>query len=839
MIGIVIVAHSAKLAEGVQELAEQMVQGQVPLAAAGGIDDPQNPFGTDAMRVCQAIESVYSDDGVVVLMDLGSALLSTEMALEFLPEEQRSKVHLCEAPLVEGAIAGVVQAAAGGDAEQVMAEARGALTPKAAQLGVVPIEVSPPTPAVPARPAQETRLTVRNRLGLHARPAAQFVSTAARFQSEITVRNVTRGTETASAKSINQVATLGVRQGHEIAIAAQGPDSDAALAALEALVEANFGEAEAALEVATESQVTVPRPVEGGLAGIPASPGIAVGPAVLYYPAPPEVSERHVDDPQVEWQRLQAAVRTARREIQDLRSRAAAQVSEYEVAIFDAHVLFLEDPALIDAARQRIFDEQINAEAAWQSVVNQMVATYKALDDPYLQARAADVADVGQRVLRLLTGAAPTPPKLPRPAVLVAGDLTPSDTAQLDSTKVLGICTALGGATSHSAILARALGIPAVVGVGPEVLRLPDGALLALDGQKGQVWVNPEQERLTALQAQREAWLAAQQAARAAGQQPAITHDGWRVEVVANIRGVADARAALDYGAEGVGLLRTEFLYLNRMTAPSEEEQLAAYKAIAEVLGSRPLIIRTMDIGGDKPLPYLDLGQESNPFLGWRGIRICLDRPDILKTQIRAILRASPGHQIKVMFPMVATVAEVQAVREIIAEAQAELRRADIPFDEGMEVGIMVEVPSAVAIADQLAVEVDFFSIGTNDLSQYTMAADRTNAHVVALADAFQPAVLRMVRQIVQAGHAAGIWVGLCGELAGDPLAAPILVGLGLDEFSMNAPAIPAVKQVITQVTVPEAEAIAAAVLNLDSAIAARRYVEEQLSRSRSQHRSE
>ena len=827
MVGIVIVAHSARLAEGVRELADQMVQGRVPLAAAGGVDDPQNPFGTDAMQVLQAIQSVYSDDGVVVLMDLGSALLSAEMALEFLPEEQRAKVHLCEAPLVEGAIAAVVQAAANGDVEQVMAEARGALAAKAAQLQTVAPEVTPTVPTILPAPTREIRLTVRNRLGLHARPAAQFVATAARFRAEVTVCNVTRGTGPVSAKSINQVATLGVRQGHEIAIAAQGPDAEEALAALQALVEANFGEAEAALEARVEPEPVIVRPAEGQLAGIPASPGIAIGPAALYQPAPLEVTERHVDDPQAEWQRLQTVIQTARREIQALRMRAAAQAGEYEAAIFDAHLLFLEDPALIDAARQRIFERRLNAEAAWQAVVNEMVAAYQALDDPYLRARAADVADVGQRVLRLLTGSALVSFELSQPAILVAADLTPSDTAQLDATKVLGICTALGGATSHSAILARALGIPAVVGVGPDVLRLEDGTPLALDGESGQVWVEPSPSQLAELQARRDAWLAAREAVRAAGQRPAITRDGRRVEVVANIRGIADARVALEYGAEGVGLLRTEFLYLDRMDAPSEEEQLAAYKAIAEVLGTRPLIIRTLDVGGDKPLPYLDPGQEANPFLGWRGIRLCLDQPAILETQLRAILRASPGHQIKVMFPMVASVAEVRAAREILAEVQAELRKAGVPFDEAMEVGIMVEVPSAVAIADQLAAEVDFFSIGTNDLGQYVMAADRTNAKVAPLADAFHPAVLRMVRQTIQAAHAAGIWVGLCGELAGDPLAAPILLGLGLDEFSMNPPAIPAVKQAIARLTVAEAEAIAEAVLELDSAEAVREYVRE------------
>ncbi len=818
MVGIVIVAHSAKLAEGVRELANQMTQGRVPLVAAGGIDDPENPFGTDAIQVQQAIESVYSDDGVVVLMDLGSALLSAEMALEFLPEAQRARVHLCEAPLVEGAIAAAVQATAGSDVEQVMAEARGALAAKIAQLGAAVPAVPAVTPPDLVTATNEVRLTVRNRLGLHARPAAQFVSTAGRFQSQITLRNLTRASGPVSAKSINQVATLGVRQGHEIAIAAQGPDADAALAALSALVEAGFGEAEAALEPSAGPRPTpTAPPAAGELSGIPASPGIAIGPVAVYRPALPQVQEQQIKDAQAEWERLQAALQTAQREIQALRARAAGQVSDYEASIFDAHLLFLQDPALVDATRQRILDHKINAEAAWQGVVDEMVAIYRALEDAYLQARAADVADVGQRVLRLLLGVTPAAFEPAEPSILVAADLTPSDTAQLDASRVLGICTELGGATSHSAILARALGIPAVVGAGPQVSRLADGTTVALDGETGQVWVDPAPDKRGALQAQRDAWLEAQKAARATSQAPAVTRDGHQVEVVANIRGLADAQAALDYGAEGVGLLRTEFLYLDRQTAPSEEEQLAAYRAIAQVMETRPLVIRTLDVGGDKPLPYLDLGQEANPFLGWRAIRLCLDRPDILKTQLRAILRASPERQIKVMFPMVATVTEVRAAKEILAQAQAELRLAGIPFDPKMEVGIMVEVPSAAVVADQLASEVDFISIGTNDLSQYTMAADRTNARVAALADAFQPAVLRLIHQTIQAGHAAGIWVGLCGEMAGDPLATPILLGLGLDEFSMNPPAIPQVKQMIHCLTLAEARALAEQALTLES----------------------
>ncbi|HEX9926853.1 MAG TPA: phosphoenolpyruvate--protein phosphotransferase [Anaerolineae bacterium] len=827
MIGLVIVSHSARLAEGVRELINQMTKGQVPLAIAGGLSDPQNPIGTDAFAVQEAIEAVYSDDGVVVFMDLGSALLSAETALEFLTEEQRARIRLCEAPLVEGAVAAAVQAMAANDIDQVIAEARGALAAKAAQLQqLVPEAASQPEPAVAATLANEILVTIPNRLGLHARPAADFVTTAAGFQAEITVRNATRGVGPVNAKSLNRVATLGARQGQALGIAAQGSDAAGALAALKALVEAGFGETDEALETATSPQtITRVGLSEGELAGIPASPGIAIGPSVRYQLVLIETPEGHVDDPQAEWQRLQAAIRTAQREIKIIHEQALAQVGEKDADIFKAHLLSLEDPALVDEAHWQIFERHHAAGTAWQTVINGMVESYRALEDPYQQARAADLTDVGQRVLRLLTGTTPAPLELSEPSILVATELTPSDTARLDPDKVLGICTERGGATSHSSILAKALGIPAVSGLGPGITRLAEGTILALDGQQGQVWVDPTLDKQVALKKEREIWLAGRESARVASQQPALTCDGHRVEIVANIRGATDAKVALQHGAEGVGLLRTELLFLDRLTEPSEAEQQAAYTAIADVLGARPLIIRTLDIGGDKPLPYLDAEPEANPFLGWRGIRIGLARPHLLKTQLRAILQASPGHHLKLMFPMISSLAELRAARAVLAEAQTELRQTGTPFDETIEVGIMIEVPASVAIADQLAAEVDFFSIGTNDLTQYATAADRTNARVAALADPFHPAVLRLINQTIAAAHAAGIWVGLCGEFAGDPLATPILLGLGLDEFSMSGPAIPLVKQTIGQLTMAEAEAIAQAVLKLDSAEAVRAYV--------------
>ncbi|MEB3181740.1 MAG: phosphoenolpyruvate--protein phosphotransferase [Nostocaceae cyanobacterium] len=850
MVGIVIVSHSKKLAIAVRELALQMVQGTVSVAIAAGIDDLENSLGTDAMQVYQAIESIYSDDGVLVLMDLGSALMSAEMALEFLPEEHRQKVHLCAAPLVEGAVAAAVAAAMGNNIQQVMAEARGALAAKTMHLGVDSITqfyhhsyradgISNHQEHFLTQPPQEISLTVSNRLGLHARPAAQFVATAALFQSHIEVRNMTRNTQFVRADSINQVATLGARQGHELKIIASGVDAPEALAALQALLAANFGEDDtSSSSPIREERLAFDLVGKGGLGehshqgemgGIAASGGVAIAPVVIYRPTPLQLLRNHVMDADCEWEGLIAAMQTARGEIETLLSQTSTKIGDAEAAIFDAHLLCLDDPVLMETLHQRIFEEYQNAEVAWQGAIDELVTQYSHLDDSYLQERVADVVDVGQRVLRLLVGTTAEALNFSQPTILVTHDLSPSQTAQLDPSKVLGICTTVGSATSHTAILARTLGIPAVVGVSEEILLLSDGTLLGLDGETGTVWIEPTADTIALLQAKQQTWQAAVQQARSQAPQLPMTCDGQRVTVMANIASINDALAAVELGAEGVGLLRTEFLYLERKNPPTEEEQLAVYREILQVMGNLPVVIRTLDVGGDKPLPYLNLPPENNPFLGWRGIRFCLDRPDLFKTQLRAILRASVGDEIRLMFPMISTLGEVRKAKDMLAEVKEELRQGGIAFAENMAVGIMIEVPSAVAIADQLAAEVDFFSIGTNDLSQYIMAGDRTNPRVASLADAFHPAVLRMVQQTVAAAHKAGICVGICGEVASDPLAAPILLGLGLNGVSLNPLAIPIFKQRISQLTIPQAQAIASLALEQEDAVQVRQIISTSL----------
>jgi phosphocarrier protein FPr len=818
MVNLVLVSHSLKLAQGVAELAQAMtLQQPVAIAVAAGAGEAQQLLGTNAQDITQAISKVWSPDGVVVLMDLGSAVMSAEMALDLLRPDQHAAVRLIAAPMVEGAVAAAVQASLGGTVDQVAEEAMGALAAKLDHLGHFQPQPRLKTEVEPVVGALDVTVKIENRLGLHARPAALFVQMAARFKSDIFITRVTDESRRANAKSINAVASFGARQNEVLRIMAAGPDAATALQALQALIASKFGED--GEEQAAPAKVAEPAlPAAAGvLNGIAASPGYAIGPAVLLHTIEPAVSRQTIDNTAAEWARLQDALEAVRRDTLGLRDQIARSANRYDAAIFDAHLMFLNDPEFLLGVRRIVETERVNAEWAWKTAIDTAAQAFETIDDEYLRARAADVKDIGRQVLMRLIGQEATA-ALPHAGILVAVDLAPSDTARLDRSKVLGICTERGGPTSHSAILARTLGIPAVVGLGPLIMTVADGAELSVDGQHGQVWTAPSEETRAEITARLKEWHLARESARLASAAPALTADGAAIEVVANIGSAADARVALDNGAEGVGLLRTEFLFLDRRDAPGEEEQLAAYQAIAEVMGERPVIVRTLDVGGDKPLPYLDLGHEDNPFLGQRAIRLCLNRPDIFKTQLRAVLRATPGHNLKIMFPMIADVTEVRRARALLAEARSELAAAGAAVADRVDVGIMVEVPAAAILAHALAAEVDFFSIGTNDLTQYSLAAERGNAAVAHLQDALHPAVLIQIRQTVQAAGAHGKWVGVCGELAGDPAAIPILIGLGVKELSMASGAIPKAKQIVRALKMPEAQALAAQALQMETA---------------------
>lgn len=566
------------------------------------------------------------------------------------------------------------------------------------------------------------------------------------------------------------------------------------------------------------------------LDGIGASRGIAIGPAFHFVKPDFEVERRTVDDPAAEWERLEVALEEAQDQLREIQATADEEVGRDEAAVFEAQATMLDDPELLDQVRSTIEDEKLNAEAAIHDAAEYYAEMLDAMEDEYISARAADVRDVADRAIRNLLDIPQSPAaELSEPSVILARDLTPSDTVLLDKSLVLGFCTAAGGRTSHTAILARSLALPAVVGAGPEILEVPEGETVVLDGTAGILIVGPDPATVEEYEERQERIASTLEEAREKADEPAVTRDGKRVEVVANIGNVSGAQSAREAGAEGVGLLRTEFLYLERADLPDEEEQYEAYKAIVDVFGDSPVILRTLDVGGDKELPYLDLPEEMNPFLGVRAIRLCLARPQLLKPQLRAALRAGAGRNLKIMFPMVSALNELEAARELLEECRRELEEEGETAADEIEIGIMVEVPAAVVMAARFAEEVDFFSVGTNDLSQYTMAADRTNADVASLVTGFQPAVLRLVRDTIEAAHDCGIWVGLCGELAGEPLAIPILLGLGLDEFSMNPPAIPVAKQIIRQMTVDEAQEVAEGALKADSPEAVKELVRERV----------
>jgi phosphotransferase system enzyme I (PtsI) len=564
------------------------------------------------------------------------------------------------------------------------------------------------------------------------------------------------------------------------------------------------------------------------ISGIPASYGIAIAPAFVYDPEELIVETSSIDDPAAEWKRFEDARELTIQQLDEAFLVTKKDCGAEAAEIFNAQKMMLSDPELISTVKKRVEGDHINIEAALHETAEVFACQLEAIDDEYLSARALDIRDVTSRCLRNLIGLYDSPAEgLDVPSIIVAEDLTPSDTVLLDKEFVLGFCTAKGGSTSHTAILARGLGIPAVVGAGDEVAEISPGDLLVIDGDSGEVIISPTDEDLEEYRSRQTRFLKIQAEAEAITHQLAVTKDGHQVEVVANIGNVEGIEPALEAGAEGVGLLRSEFLYLERNSLPTEEEQYQSYKTIADAFGDKPVILRTLDVGGDKDIPYIDMPEETNPFLGVRAIRLCLERPDIFKPQLRAALRAGYGNNLKLMFPMVASVNDVRDVKVVLEECRLELREEGMQVAEEMEIGIMIEIPSAAILADQLAEVVDFFSIGTNDLSQYTMAADRTNASVARLASGFQPAVFRLIKTVIDAAHQQGKWVGLCGEMAGELLAIPILLGLGLDEFSMNPPAIPFAKRLIRSINIKDARQVADTALNLKSDREIREYIQQ------------
>jgi multiphosphoryl transfer protein len=668
-------------------------------------------------------------------------------------------------------------------------------------------------------------IMVTNPTGLHARPAAVLANLAKRFDGRVLLQ---RGDTRVNAKSVVAIMGLEVGPGEKVHLIAQGPGAAEAVETLTVAVAEGLGEEGGAPAAAPASSTVraeaAPAPRVHSddpdlLLGVAASPGLGVGTVVQIrhedISVVEEASDRHI-----ERRRLDDAIDKAQVQLEALEARLQGEADPSKAAIFAAHQELLDDPDLLELAGSAI-DKGKSAAFAWRSAYQTHAERLAGLRSEVLAGRANDVRDVGQRVLELLTGVRQERPEFPAGTILIAEDLTPSDTATLDRDRIEGFCTTAGGASSHVAILARSLDIPAVAGIDPRALEVADGQRVILDGAKGTLRLNATETEVERIRARQQRIAKRRTVELEHALEPAITTDGHRAEVVANIAGLDDIREAKWVGAEGVGLLRTEFAFMGRTSAPTEDEQAEIYRDIAEAMpDGQPLVIRTLDVGGDKPLSYLPIAREDNPFLGERGIRVGLDRPEILRTQVRAILRAADaGARMHVMFPMIATIQEWRSAKALFEEERERLGAARIP------VGIMVEVPSVAVIAERFAAEVDFFSVGSNDLTQYVLAMDRGHPKLAPQVDGLHPACLRLIGQSVAAAHKHGRWVGVCGGIAADPQAVPLLLGLGVDELSVSIPAIPSVKAQIRRLSLETCQDLAAQALELESAAAVRALV--------------
>lgn len=561
------------------------------------------------------------------------------------------------------------------------------------------------------------------------------------------------------------------------------------------------------------------------LRGIAASGGIAMGKAFLLVEPELSVTKKSILNPDKEIARFHAAVNTVKKQIQIVRDRTETELGKVNAAIFDAHLLVLSDPEIIETVEKQV-EAGVNAEFALQETALTLIELFEKLDDEYLRERVADIRDVTKQVLaELINVEIPNLNLIQEEVIIIAKDLAPSETAQLNAMFAKGFTTDLGGRTSHSAIMARSMGIPAIVGTTNATKVIQNGDFLILDGDNGEIFINPSQEQIEEYKEKKAEFEAQMKKLERLKHLPTITLDRIPMEVAANIGTPQEVEQVLANGAEGIGLYRTEFLYMERDTIPTEEEQLEAYKTVLEKMEGKPVVIRTLDIGGDKKLPYLHLPEELNPFLGLRAIRLCLQERDLFRTQLRALLRASCFGNLKIMFPMIATIEEFREAKQLLLEEKKKFQELGISVADTLEIGIMVEIPSAAILANHFAKEVDFFSIGTNDLIQYTLAADRMNERVSYLYQPYNPAILVLIKMVIDAAHAQGKWVGMCGEMAGDAIAIPLLVGLGLDEFSMSSSSMLKARDQINHLRQSEMKELVKTALSMESSEQVKNYV--------------
>jgi multiphosphoryl transfer protein len=800
MVGLVLVSHSRSLAEAAVELIRRTVDPNLAIACSGGVGDNREELGTDAIEIQQAITSVYSEEGVLVLMDMGSAILSAETAKDLLDLEQQNRIVLSSAPLVEGAIAAAVQAQLGSSISDVAKAAGDSLLPKQDHVQDVAPAENKEQPVTTSAGYEILEVTIGNEHGLHLRPAAMLIKGLAGFQGEVLIENRSAGRGPVTAKSLVDVTRLQIRQGDCVRFSISSPNPQPLIDLIRSMVANQFGE--------SPEQTGAPggpngKLEEAGTFGV--SRGIAIGRPLLLASIPFELPTHTVQtesEVASELSRLRSALTASAAEFDARISRLRASPSPIDLRVFEAQRMILLDPSIFQEVEQSIRNDRLNSAAAWHEVLSRHTADQEKAEDHYFRARAADFREVERIGLAHMIGTEECPSLPDKPfadrQILVCDELTPSLAESFSRLGISGVIQLQGGAASHGAILARALNLPAIGGARSHEEQIRTAQTVAIDGTKGSLWIEPSTDLLERLDRERQQELSKLEEALKDSERPAVTTDGVEVLVAANAGSAQDISNACRYGADAVGLFRSEFLFQHFNHEPDEQEQVNAYR---ETLGSDKkalsMTVRLLDVGADKPVKFLRSEREANPFLGVRGIRLLFANPAFFRAHLRALLRVAGSLPLKLLVPMVTDVSEVHDLKRLLDELAAELKNQNIPHRWPLPVGVMIETPAAALLIDQLISHVHFLSIGTNDLTQYVLCAERGSPALSAFADPLHPAVVRICGEVIRKAREKGIAVSVCGEVASDTDAIPILLGLGLREFSVTAAAVPETKSLI------------------------------------------
>jgi phosphocarrier protein FPr len=800
MVGLVLVSHSRSLAEATVELIRRTVNPNLSIACAGGVGDNREELGTDAIEIQQAITSVYSEEGVLVLMDMGSAILSAETAKDLLDPERQDKIVLSSAPLVEGGIAAAVQAQLGASISGVAKAAWESLLPKQDHVqDVPPAENKEQLAAAPAG-YEILEVTIENEYGLHLRPAATLIKELAGFEGEVLIENRSAGRGPVSAKSLVDVTRLQIRQGDCVRFSISSPHPQPLIDSIRSVVAKQFGESpqQAAAPAGPGGKL-----MESGTFGV--SRGIAIGRPLFLDSVPAELPTYTVQtDSEVasEISRLRSALNASAAEFNARISRLQASPRPIDLRVFEAQRMIFLDPSILQEVEQKIRKNRLNSAAAWHEVLTRLAADQETADDPYFRARAADLREVERIGLAHMIEAEECSALSGKPfadrQILVCNELTPSLAEDFSRLGISGVIQLQGGAASHGAILARALNLPAIGGAQSHEEAIRTAQTVAINGTEGSLWIEPSADLLERLERARHLEHSQLDEALKDSERPAVTADGIEIHIAANAGSTQDISNACRYGADSVGLFRSEFLFQHFDHEPDEREQVNAYR---EAFGNDkkvlPITVRLLDVGGDKPLKFLRSQKEANPFLGVRGIRLLFANPAFFRTHLRALLRVADSLPLRLLVPMVTDVSEVIHLKRLLDELAAELQNQNIPHRWPLPFGVMIETPAAALLIDQLISHVHFLSIGTNDLTQYVLCAERGSPALSAFADPLHPAVVRICEEVIRKSHEKGIAASVCGEVASDTDAIPILLGLGLREFSVTAAAVPEIKSLI------------------------------------------